>query len=163
MGEIMRCQTFSVTIATKFVFLPFQGLCKPAAYWCFDGVDRIGITLRGAVLRCIYGFYRIQKPLYCGRGGGRMQQAEGDGIFPVHGHGSEKRMNIAPVIDRHHHIRRVFALVEHVDAEKIEIHNADLWVVLHQLVPHPIKVTVPAAANHEEVFLMQIGRVETIP
>ena len=91
-----------------------------------------------------------------------MENAEGNGIAPVHWDGFEQRVDVLPVVDGHENVIGVLALIEDVDAEKVKIHNVDLRMIPPKLVPHLIQIVVPTPANHQEVLPVKIIRRQAL-
>lgn len=85
-----------------------------------------------------------------------MQHAVGHFIAPVHRQGLEQGVYPRPSVDGHEHALAVFTAVEHVQAEKIEIHHVDVWVELPQFVPHDVQIAVPAPADEHEILTVQV-------
>ena len=61
-----------------------------------------------------------------------MEDAEGDREFPAHRHHLEQRVDALPVVNGHHQVVGVFAPVEGIEVEEVEIHDLDLGVLLRQ-------------------------------
>ena len=91
-----------------------------------------------------------------------MEQAERNGIVPVHWDSFKQRVDVLPVVDGHEDVIGVFALIEDVDAEKVKVHNVNLRVIPPQLVPHLIQLVVPAPANHQEVLPVEVIRRQAL-
>lgn len=81
-----------------------------------------------------------------------MQQAKGNGVAPLHRDGFQQGVDVLPILDSHHNVFRVLALVEHVDAEKIKVNDLDLRMILPEVVPKLVQVVVPAPADQEKIF-----------
>ena len=68
------------------------------------------------VLQLIHRFDCLEESLHRSGGLRGMEQAEGNGIVPVHWDGLEQRVNVLPVVNGHENVIGVLALIEDVDA-----------------------------------------------
>ena len=100
--------------------------------------------------------HRVQKASDGGGGVGGVEQAVRDGVAPAHREGLEQGVNLPPVVDGHEDVLRILALVEHVDVEHLKIHDMDLGMVPPKLVPHLVQIVVPAPADEQKVFPVEI-------
>ena len=81
-----------------------------------------------------------------------MEQAEGDGIAPIHGENLQERMDIPPVFNGHEDTVIVFALVEDGHIIEIEVLNLYLRVVFPQVIPEKIHIVAPVPVHQHQLF-----------
>lgn len=92
----------------------------------------------------------------------RVEEAEGNGAVPRHGENFQERMDVLPGADGEKEPTFILAAVKNGGVIEIKVHDADIRMVLGEVLPERIDGRVPAPPDDHERFSCQIFHGEAV-